>query len=251
MVFDLLQVLVGTLYLAGALGAMGHRPHLQRLAVAAALAGLLGHLGLLLLRWQQMGQLPIVTRYEDLTVDALAMAGIYLLAQWRYPPVRRGGALALLLAGITVLAALSFSRGAYPISPALNSPWLLVHAQANSLAIGTAVLAASLALRWSPELEGLLGRLLCWTLFLWSAMVVVGGYWASLAWGRLWGWDPIESWALGTLLVYALVLHLRQRPAWLGARGALVSLIPFWLMLFTTYGLLLVRHSIHGQYLFQ
>lgn len=226
-------------------------------AIPLAVAGLLLHLALLGLRWQNMGQIPIVTRYEDFTVDALAVVGVYLAVQWRLPRLRVAGLTTLPLAAAGVLAALLYGRGGYPLSPALRTNWLVAHAELNSLAIGVGTLAAGVvaARLWSRrpdrELDLLAGRLTAWTFFFWGGMVAAGSYWASLAWGRYWGWDPIESWSLGTLLAYAFVLHLRLKPSFQGRKSAALALLPYAMMLFTTYGLLLVRSSIHGQYLFQ
>jgi ABC-type transport system involved in cytochrome c biogenesis permease subunit len=247
------------LYLSAALLIAAERryPSAGKAAVALALLGLLLHGGLLAVRWGVIGQIPIVTRYEDLTVDALAMAGLFLAVQWRLPRLRPAGLTVLPLAAAGVWWALFFSRGGFPLDPSLRTNWLIIHAQLNSLAIGAGTLAAGVAVmllsgRYKAlELPALAGRLTAWTFFLWAAMVAAGSYWASLAWGRYWGWDPIESWALATLLTYAFTLHLRLRPAWRGRRWAALALVPYLMMLFTTYGLLLVRSSIHGQYLFQ
>jgi ABC-type transport system involved in cytochrome c biogenesis permease subunit len=40
----------------------------------------------------------------------------------------------------------------------------------------------------------------------------IGGVWANESWGRYWGWDPKETWALVTILVYSIILHLRKIP---------------------------------------
>ena len=252
-----LQGGVAALYGAGALllGLGQHRR--QRLAIALALTGLVLHLGLLAWRWQDIGQIPIVTRYEDLTVDALAIVLVFLVAQWRLPELRPAGVLALAVAGLGVTWALFHSRGTFPMDPSLRTNWLVIHAQLNSFAIGAATLAAGVHVAWlagrldAPDTPVLAGRPTGSAFFPWIAKGMAGAFWASLAWGRFWGWDPIESWSFATAMAYAFVLHLRHRPAWRGKRWAAVALVPYAMMLFTTYGLLLVRRSIHGQYLFQ
>ena len=243
----LLHSLVGLSYLvtAGLLLASKR----ERLALALLGISALTHLYLIAERWWQGQQLPIVTRYEDITIDALSLVLLYLLLQWRVPTLRRGAALGLILAGIGTLGALAYQRDIIPWGPALRSHWLIVHAQLNSLAIALGALSASLAIMaWNTQ-QALIRRLLLWTFLLWGAMVGSGAAWASEAWGRYWGWDPIETWALLTLLAYGWALHLPDnntatawRYAGLGAYG---------LMLFTTYGLLFLRYSLHSQYLFQ
>lgn len=253
----LVQGGIAALYLAAVVLLWSRQDRLARPAIALAALGFAIHFGLLAWRWHDIGQIPIVTRYEDLTVDSLMIVGLYLAVQWRLPELRQAGLLALSMAGLGLTWALFHNRDVFPMGPSLRTNWLIIHAQLNSLAIGAGTLAAGVHLAWlagridNPDTPALAGRLSAWAFLLWAAMVAAGSYWASLAWGRYWGWDPIESWSFATLMAYAFVLHLRQRPAWRGKRWAEVALFPYAMMLFTTYGLLLVRRSIHGQYLFQ
>jgi ABC-type transport system involved in cytochrome c biogenesis permease subunit len=52
----------------------------------------------------------------------------------------------------------------------------------------------------------IVAQLACWTIVLGT---ILGAYWGDFAWGRWWGWDPKEVWALITSLIYIAVLHLR------------------------------------------
>ncbi len=250
----ILQWVVATAYLlaAGMLIACDRRPQMGRVALSLVSAGLLIHITMVLVRGLDSGQIPIVTRYEDFTVDALAMVGIWLIAQWRWPKVRQAGILLLPFSAVIVVVALTYSRGVFPMSPALRTNWLVIHASLNSLAIGFATLTCAMSLMLRRDQVDLVGRFVSWTFLLWCAMVAAGSYWASIAWGRFWGWDPIECWSLGTIFIYAFVLHLRMRPQWCeGYRSALMGVLPFGFMLFTTYGLVFVMRSVHGQYVFQ
>ncbi len=251
----LLQWLVAAAYLlaAGLLAVRDRQPQLGRVAVGLACAGVLLHMAILLARGVTSGQIPIVTRYEDFTVDALFIALVWLLAQWRWPSLRPTGMAVLPFAAFVVMAALTYSLGVFPMSPALRTNWLIIHASLNSLAVGfaTLTLVAGWWLRGGSQTERV-GRLMSWTFFFWCAMVAAGSYWASIAWGRFWAWDPIECWSLGTIFAYAFALHLRMRPQWReGFRSLLIGLPPFALLMFTTYGLVFVMRSVHGQYLFQ
>lgn len=82
-----------------------------------------------------------------------------------------------------------------------------------------------------------------------SIMIAAGSIWANEAWGRYWGWDPIETWSLITWLVYAGYLHSRYTLGWRGRRSAwfAVAALPF--ILFTLFGVPSVYNSIHGAYL--
>ncbi|MCD1260175.1 cytochrome c biogenesis protein CcsA [Paenibacillus athensensis] len=70
--------------------------------------------------------------------------------------------------------------------------------------------------------------------------------WAQEAWGRFWGWDPKEVWALITWLFYAVFLHLRLSRGWQGKRSAWLSVIGFLVVMFTLVGVNLVIAGLHS-----
>ena len=76
--------------------------------------------------------------------------------------------------------------------------------------------------------------------------ILLGAYWADHAWGRWWGWDPKETWALITWIIYLIVIHLRfgvRKPhlvtSWL-------SVIGFFVMLWTHWGVNLLLAGLHS-----
>jgi len=75
--------------------------------------------------------------------------------------------------------------------------------------------------------------LLCMLL---AAGTILGGVWANYSWGRFWGWDPKETWALIALLCYLLVLHGRVAGWWDQYGLAVASVICFCAILMTWYG---------------
>lgn len=70
--------------------------------------------------------------------------------------------------------------------------------------------------------------------------------WAHLAWGRFWGWDPKEVWALITWLFYAAFLHLRTSNGWEGKRTAWMGIIGFGLIVFNQVFVNLVIAGLHS-----
>jgi ABC-type transport system involved in cytochrome c biogenesis permease subunit len=70
--------------------------------------------------------------------------------------------------------------------------------------------------------------------------------WAQEAWGRFWGWDPKEVWALITWLFYAVFLHLRLSKGWQGKKSAWLSVIGFIVVMFTLVGVNLVIAGLHS-----
>ena len=58
-----------------------------------------------------------------------------------------------------------------------------------------------------------------------AAGIALGAYWANHAWGRYWGWDPKETSALVTWLIYGIYLHMRGLRKWAGMRSAYILVI--------------------------
>jgi ABC-type transport system involved in cytochrome c biogenesis permease subunit len=75
----------------------------------------------------------------------------------------------------------------------------------------------------------------------------LGGIWANESWGRYWGWDPKETWALVSVLVYAVILHLRFIPS-LKSKFVfnVVSLWGYSAILFTFFGVNFYLVGLHS-----
>ncbi len=69
-----------------------------------------------------------------------------------------------------------------------------------------------------------------------ATMIILGSWWASIAWSRYWGWDPKETSALVTWLTYAIYLHARNQRRWAGRPAALLLVVGFGMVLVTYSG---------------
>ena len=76
--------------------------------------------------------------------------------------------------------------------------------------------------------------------------IALGAYWANSAWGRYWGWDPKETAALFTWLVYAGYLHARGLRGWEGNRAAWLLIAGFGAVLFTYFAVNFVFSGLHS-----
>jgi ABC-type transport system involved in cytochrome c biogenesis permease subunit len=75
----------------------------------------------------------------------------------------------------------------------------------------------------------------------------LGGQWANESWGRYWGWDPKETWALISIMVYAFVLHMRLIPALKGVWAFnLASIIAFASIMMTYFGVNFYLVGLHS-----
>ena len=100
-----------------------------------------------------------------------------------------------------------------PLQPVLQTPLLGIHVSVIMLAytlFAVIMINGILGLCIKSKRESLmqLSQLLLYpAVFFLAAGIFIGAVWANMSWGRYWGWDPKETWALITMLVYALLLH--------------------------------------------
>jgi cytochrome c-type biogenesis protein CcsB len=76
--------------------------------------------------------------------------------------------------------------------------------------------------------------------------IALGAYWANSAWGRYWGWDPKETSALVTWLIYGIYLHMRGLRNWSGTRSAMVLIVGFAAVMFTYFAVNLWVSGLHS-----
>jgi len=76
--------------------------------------------------------------------------------------------------------------------------------------------------------------------------IVSGSIWANIAWGSYWSWDPKETWALVTWIIYAIYLHLRIFAKWRGKSSAITSIIGFACVIFTFLGVNYLLSGLHS-----
>ena len=156
--------------------------------------------------------------------------------------------LPVILAMLIYASTLSYE--ANPLMPALqNSPLLTLHVFTAALAYGAGVIAFGAAVmyllsphvRWSgwpkPDVLDELGyKAVIITFPMLTIMIILGSVWANIAWGRYWSWDPKETAALVTWLIYGAYLHARVVGGWRGRRAAWLLVLGFAAIVFTYFG---------------
>lgn len=80
----------------------------------------------------------------------------------------------------------------------------------------------------------------------WTFAVIAGAVWAHEAWGRYWGWDPKETWAFVTWVIYAGYLHARSTAGWRGMRASILSGVGFVSLMFTYFAVNLWISGLHS-----
>lgn len=92
------------------------------------------------------------------------------------------------------------------LMPVLASPWLSVHVSLVMVSYAILLFTLPLSLIQSGR-KGLLQAVNCAGVLLLGLGIFAGAVWANMSWGRYWGWDPKETWALVSMLLYSLPLH--------------------------------------------
>jgi cytochrome c-type biogenesis protein CcsB len=174
----------------------------------------------------------------------------YLYLQRRYP-IRSIGFIPRGVALTMLLYASSLPSEIKPLVPALqNAPLLTIHVGmavtaygifATSFAAGVAYLIQGQNDRfdWLPShktLDEVAYRAVIIGFPIFATMIILGSWWASIAWSRYWGWDPKETAALATWLIYAVYLHARNQRSWAGRPAALLLVVGFGMVLVTYSG---------------
>lgn len=229
----------------------------KKLARISAFAGCALIVTTLALRWYTTGRPPWAELYESAALLAL-ITGFATLALYRKD---EPAYLSLALSGISI-PLLLFSAWSWTpepvLSEALNSRWLLVHVPVVILAYGMFAVSAMasavylwLMLKSNKDATVYLrldriASISAYTgLMLLLAGTVMGALWAKAAWGSYWSWDPKETWALITIVIYAIYAGLRLR----GLKGddaAYISILGFLSVLFTYLGVSYLIPGLHS-----
>ncbi len=89
-------------------------------------------------------------------------------------------------------------------------------------------------------------KIICIAFPLLTLMIAAGAYWANQTWGSYWSWDPKETWAAITWLVYAGYLHMRITRGWRGRRAAWFAILGFGVVIFTFFGVTYLLPGLHA-----
>jgi len=206
--------------------------------------------GSMIVRAVIVGRGPWGNLFEFSVAFATSILFGYLVLSRRY----QIASIAFIPVGVSLALALyaaSLPSDIKPLVPALqNAPLLTIHVGlamlsygifATSFAAGIGYLVQGKADRfaWLPShrvLDQVAYRAVIIGFPIFATMIILGSWWASIAWSRYWGWDPKETAALVTWLVYAIYLHARNQRSWAGRPAALLLVVGFAMVLVTYSG---------------
>lgn len=216
------------------------------------------------LRWYVSGRAPWSNGYESM----IYISWTTVLAGLIFSRRSLGGlaATAVLSATILLVAAMSWlDPEITPLVPVLRSYWLTIHVSLEAGSYGFLMLGAVIGMLNlvlmifarkdnKEKMESVIAELtmiseitLLGGLFMVSVGTYLGGVWANESWGRYWGWDAKETWALVTILVYAFILHMRFIPGLKGLYAFnFASLFGFATVIMTYFGVNYYLSGLHS-----
>jgi cytochrome c-type biogenesis protein CcsB len=251
------------------------KPALSKLAIRMQCFTILVHTAAIVLRGIAMARLPMANQYEFSTAFswALALVSLIFILKFNFPVLGAFASPVTLLlaayAGLNKLNELKViaANGADSIKnlmPALRSSWLGIHVSTVIVAYGafgvSFVLSIMFLLRdrmkangfWDAhipkreKLDTISYRCVSLGMMFLTVTIGFGGIWAENAWGSYWTWDPKETWALITWVIYLVYLHLRIRKGWNGRTAAIFGVVGFVCVLFTYIGVNTLLPGLHS-----
>ncbi len=228
--------------------------------------GFLLHGVFTVVRYFEAGHTPITNLHESLSFFSLTIVGVFITFERKYK-VSILGSFVTPLALLLMIASSTHPSAIPQLPPALKSNWLLVHSSLAFISYATFTVAFGAAIMYLIQehflkkrrlgplyqklpsldvLDEINYRCLTFGFPLLTVAIITGAIWAETAWGTYWSWDPKETWSLITWFIYAALLHGRLTTGWRGRRAAVLSIIGFFVLIFTFLGVnLLPGDSMH------
>lgn len=238
----------------------------------------------LLFRWVSQGYFPLSNLYESLIFLSWGISFVHLIVEYKTQS-RLIGAIAtpllFFISGFSSLTLPTDMQKALPLVPSLQSNWLMMHVSMMMVSYATLILGSLLSLLYlaflyfsgqpsSPQVVmenattaslstvGYSKLSLLQTVDIWSYRIIglgfpfltigiiSGAVWANEAWGSYWSWDPKETWALITWLVFAIYLHSRLLKGWQGKQAAVLGSCGFFVIWICYLGVNFLGKGLHS-----
>lgn len=197
----------------------GKRKNGTNLCLFILLFPTLGYVsGIIALRWIISGHIPVSNGFETMLIMSVVSILFSIIF---YRRMNNSVSVGYMISGLALLVAMmgDSNPAITPLMPVLSSPLLSIHVM--SIMISYSLFAIMMLNGISAEILHRSGKrdneicslenssriILYPAVFLLVFGIFIGAIWANVSWGRYWGWDPKEVWALITMLIYSAALH--------------------------------------------
>lgn len=278
------EILVAVALCAYALGALALLTYffsraqwLRDVGIPLAILGCVAQFAQLGVRFELTHVWPLLNLYGSLSLFSAMSVAIYILFAFRYNLWFAGG-FVLALAAISLAYGVTWYEGTMPPVPSLQSYWAKIHVPivvSSYAAFLVSFVFSCIYLlkyytqrrvmrvhgersepgpvgRWLaalpslPQLDVIVYRAVAIGLPLISVGIITGAMWAKEAWGAYWQWDPKETAALFSWIIYLAYMHLHTRHAWRGLRTSWVSVVGFLSIIFCYLGVNIWISGLHS-----
>ena len=237
-------------------------------------------------RWLGEGYFPLSNLYESLIFLSWSISAIQLLIETKTQSRLIGSIgtpLIFLISGFSSLTLPLEMQKALPLVPSLQSNWLMMHVSMMMVSYAMLIVGSLLSILYlafitfnskenpltvdfsannvqqsTLSLTTYAKLSLLQTVDIWSYRIIglgfpfltigiiSGAVWANEAWGSYWSWDPKETWALITWLVFAIYLHARLIKGWQGQKAAFVGSCGFFVIWICYLGVNFLGKGLHS-----
>lgn len=213
-------------------------------------------------RWQAVGHAPWSNMWEFTVAFAGGVMLFYIVFERWYGQRTLGAFILPVVLTLMAVAAAFFPSDVEPLVPALQKQDLLaIHVATMILAYSALSVSFGAGVMYLVQdgernrfsrlpKAGLLDEIGYRSVMvgfpLLALGIALGAYWGNSAWGRYWGWDPKETSALVTWLIYAAYLHTRGLRGWTGKRAAVILVLGFIAVMFTYFVVNLWVSGLHS-----
>jgi len=236
------------------------------------------------LRWLNEGYFPLSNLYESLIFLSWGISTIHLFIEYQTKSRLIGSISApilFFLSGFSTLTLPIDMQKALPLVPSLQSNWLMMHVSMMMISYATLIIGSLLSILYLAfyffNNQNLTNKInlntsdstltkvqdfsklsLLQTVDIWSYRIIglgfpfltlgiiSGAVWANEAWGSYWSWDPKETWALITWLVFAIYLHSRLLKGWQGKNAAILGSCGFFVIWICYLGVNFLGKGLHS-----
>ena len=258
---DILFFSALVLYFAGVvvhfIGLAFRNEKLGRVAWLIFYAGFALNSAYIIARGVTAHRIPLSNQFEFATAFAWGIGLLAILLQRSIRESWLGATTSAAAFMILSFAALQ-PRTVSELMPALRSAWFSFHIGSAVFSYSAFMISACVSLQYLRlekkdgdsdrlgRLDYLSYRMIAFGFLMLTVTILTGAIWAEQAWGAFWTWDPKETWALITWLIYAAYLHLRLQKKWQGKRMAIYSLVGIVCVLFTFIGVNVLFVGLHS-----
>lgn len=238
-------------------GMLFHKNKVARLAWWLFLAGTVMLTAYLICRGVIARRIPLSNQFEFATAFAWGIAVMLVVLQTRTKAEWIRVAAMPMVFLVLSYAALQ-PREITELMPALKSAWFGLHIGSAVFSYASFVLAGCAGVRFLvlskktgtgaqlKQIDYLCYRLVALGFLLLTVVILSGAIWAEQAWSAFWTWDPKETWALITWILYAIYLHLRLRRKLSSKVMAWIVVIAVPVVLFTFVGVNTLLPGLHS-----